>query len=621
MKNSSTLITNFSIIVLTLLSVTLGYANPCAVGTLRYSVLTERQESVLSLAFHPKHNDILAVGQSKITTASDGTIEYDGTIELWDTRKPELLHTLQGHTDAVFVLAFSPNGNMLASGSADGTVRLWNTTNIEDWANIEELWAPFTGHTDIVLSLAFSADGKTLATGSRDGTIWLWNLSDLDKIEQYNIFAGYTLPAVLSLAFSMEGNKLATGRADGTIRVWDLADGALLYTFTDPTDPVLSLAFSSDDNTLASGSADSTVRLWDTSASIGTNKPLHEFIEHEDWVNSVAFYKTTLASAGFDNVIHLWEVSTKNLLHELTGHADSIESVAFSSDGDILASGGHDGKVLLWELTPQQIGADINGDGFINFVDLTLVDSHLGTTGQNTPDVNGDDIVNIADLVLVTNAIEATAADRNACVSERTDVNNDNVVDMADLKAVDEFLGTIGQSDADVNVDGVVNIIDLVLVANAIDIETASAPSLHNRATALITAEQVQGWLTQARLSGETSLAYRRGILVLEQLLTMLKPKTTVLLPNYPNPFNPETWIPYRLKQSADVTVTIYAANGTLVRTLEVGHQAAGTYQSRARAAYWDGKNEFGEHVASGMYFYTLTAGNFTATRRMLIRK
>ena len=624
MKNSITLITNFSIIVLMLLSISDGYTNPCTtVGTLRYSVLTERQESVLSLAFNPQHNDILAVGRSKITTASDNTIEYDGTIELWNISTGKLLHTLSGHTDAVFALAFSPNGNILASGSADGTVRLWNTIDIGNQTRIEELQDPFTGHTDLVLSLTFSADGKTLASGSRDGTLWLWNLSDLNKIEQHNIFPGTPLPPVLSLAFSPIESPpmLATARADTVIRVWNLRTGELMHAFRGHEDLVTSLAFNADGSLLASGSADNTVQLWDTSAIISTGKSLHEFTEHEDWVNSVAFHETTLASAGFDNTIFLWEAGTKDLLHELSGHAGSIESIAFSSDGNILASGGHDGKVLLWELTPQQIGADINGDGFVNLVDLTLVDSHLGTTGQNIPDVNGDDTVNIADLVWVTNAIEATAAERNACVSERTDVNNDNVVDRQDLVAVDSRLGMIGQYREDVNIDGIVNIIDLVLVANAIDIEAASAPSLHNRATALITAEQVQGWLTEARLSGETSFAFQRGILVLEQLSAMLTPKTTALLPNYPNPFNPETWIPYRLEQPADVTVTIYAANGTLVRTLQLGHQPAGTYESRTRAAYWNGKNEFGEPVASGLYFYTLTAGTFTATRKMLIRK
>ncbi|MYC76822.1 T9SS type A sorting domain-containing protein [Candidatus Poribacteria bacterium] len=100
-----------------------------------------------------------------------------------------------------------------------------------------------------------------------------------------------------------------------------------------------------------------------------------------------------------------------------------------------------------------------------------------------------------------------------------------------------------------------------------------------------------------------------------------LRPDETVLLHNYPNPFNPETWIPYHLAEPADVTLRIYAASGVLVRTLALGHQVAGIYQGRSRAAYWDGKNDVGESVASGIYFYTLTAGDFTATRKMLIRK
>ena len=103
--------------------------------------------------------------------------------------------------------------------------------------------------------------------------------------------------------------------------------------------------------------------------------------------------------------------------------------------------------------------------------------------------------------------------------------------------------------------------------------------------------------------------------------LSKAAPEETVLLSNYPNPFNPETWIPYKLSKPAEVTVTIYAADGHLIRTLALGHQSAGVYQSKSRAAYWDGKNELGEPVASGVYFYTLKAGEFTATRKMLIRK
>ena len=98
-------------------------------------------------------------------------------------------------------------------------------------------------------------------------------------------------------------------------------------------------------------------------------------------------------------------------------------------------------------------------------------------------------------------------------------------------------------------------------------------------------------------------------------------PAETSLLPNYPNPFNPETWIPYQLAKPVDVSVSIYAADGKLVRTLILGHKQAGIYQSKSRAAYWDGRNQQGEPVASGIYFYTLTAGDFTATKKMLIRK
>ena len=125
----------------------------------------------------------------------------------------------------------------------------------------------------------------------------------------------------------------------------------------------------------------------------------------------------------------------------------------------------------------------------------------------------------------------------------------------------------------------------------------------------------------QARLEDDGSLAFKEGIENLQNLLASLIPEETALLANYPNPFNPETWIPYQLAKSADVVLTIYDMNGQLIRRLTVGQQAAGMYQSRSRAAYWDGRNQLGESVASGLYFYTLTADDFTATRRMLILK
>ena len=117
-----------------------------------------------------------------------------------------------------------------------------------------------------------------------------------------------------------------------------------------------------------------------------------------------------------------------------------------------------------------------------------------------------------------------------------------------------------------------------------------------------------------------------KGMAVLEGLLQLLAemvtiPDQTILLPNYPNPFNPETWMPYHLAKDAEVILRIYDMRGVSVRELVLGHQAAGIYQSKSRAAYWDGRNDSGELVASGVYFYTLTAGDFTATRKLLIWK
>ena len=200
------------------------------------------------------------------------------------------------------------------------------------------------------------------------------------------------------------------------------------------------------------------------------------------------------------------------------------------------------------------------------------------------------------------------------------DINLDGVVNIQDLVIVSARFGLRRRSGADVNNDGLVDIVDLVLVANAFG-AGAAAPSPNPPELEMLTASDLKEWLTQAQKITLTNPNYRRGISVLEQILTALTPKETALLANYPNPFNPETWIPYHLAKPADVTLHIYAMNGMLVRTLTLGHQAAGMYQSRNRAAYWDGRNAFGEKVASGVYFYTLTAGDFTATRKMLIRK
>ena len=202
------------------------------------------------------------------------------------------------------------------------------------------------------------------------------------------------------------------------------------------------------------------------------------------------------------------------------------------------------------------------------------------------------------------------------------DVNRDGVVNILDLIRVARQLGQRVSADSavDINGDGVVNIFDLTLVAQGIGNTTApAAPAV---ATGRVDAATIEAWITLARLEDDGSIAFRQGIQNLQNLLASLFiPQETALLANYPNPFNPETWIPYQLAVPAEVALTIYDMNGVAVRRLTVGHQAVGMYQSRGRAVYWDGRNGRGESVASGLYFYTLSAGEFTATRKMLIRK
>ena len=201
------------------------------------------------------------------------------------------------------------------------------------------------------------------------------------------------------------------------------------------------------------------------------------------------------------------------------------------------------------------------------------------------------------------------------------DVNRDGRVSILDLILVSQQLGkrVSAGSAVDLNGDGIVSILDLILVSQGIG--NTTTPAAPSAGTYSIDAAVIEAWIAQARLEDDGSLAFKEGIENLQKLLASLIPEETALLANYPNPFNPETWIPYQLAEAADVTLTIYDMNGQLVRRLRLGHQAAGMYQSRSRAAYWDGRNQLGESVASGLYFYTLTAGEFTGTRRMLILK
>ena len=270
-----------------------------------------------------------------------------------------------------------------------------------------------------------------------------------------------------------------------------------------------------------------------------------------------------------------------------------------------------------------------------------------GRRGVELYDYEADpnETVNVAELPenteLVAHLSERLRAGWQAALPERYqqisiqrtllwDINNDGVVDIRDLVLVANNFGegTPAYPKVDVNKDGKVNILDLLLVAAHFgEPSTSAAPSKSEgfaTPNSTINTEHfdlVEQWLTEARLANDGSLPFQQGIAALERLINTAVPKETVLLANYPNPFNPETWIPYDLAEDSDVEIHIYNLKGETVRQLSLGFQGAGTYRSQPRAAYWDGRNAVGEPVASGIYFYTLHTGQIKATRRMVILK
>ena len=283
----------------------------------------------------------------------------DGTARLWNLTDPAhptpLGPPLTGHTKTVFSMAFSLDGHILASGSEDAAVRLWNLT---DPAHPDPLCQPLTGHNGAVESVALSPDGHTLASGGADHTIRLWSLADPAHPTPLGQPLTDHADAVGTVAFSPDGHTLASGSFDHTVRLWSLADPAhptpLGAPLTGHTSGVASVAFSPDGHTLASGSFDHTVRLWSLTAHpTPLGAPL---TGHTNAVASVAFSPDghTLASGSLDHTIRLWSLTDPMhagpLGQPLQGHTSTVQSVAFSPDGHTLASGSADATVRLWNL-------------------------------------------------------------------------------------------------------------------------------------------------------------------------------------------------------------------------------------------------------------------------------
>jgi WD40 repeat protein/energy-coupling factor transporter ATP-binding protein EcfA2 len=297
--------------------------------------------------------------------------------------QPQLRTFLSRHQAAVSSVAFSPDGKMLASASADWSVILW------DVASRKPSGEPLEGHRSSVESVAFSPDGRMLASASSDGAVILWDVARRKRLEQLK---GHQSSAVI-VAFSPDGRTLASGSWDRTVILWDVASGNPLGELKGHGDAVFGVAFSPDGKMLASGSADRTVILWD----VARREPLGTLEGHRDAVSSIAFSSDgrTLASAGAgahsdgrpigDNTVILWDVASRKSLGELKGHRDRVSSVAFSRDGETLASASEDKTVILWDVAKRMpLGEPLKGhQGAVNIVAFSPDGKTLASAGED----------------------------------------------------------------------------------------------------------------------------------------------------------------------------------------------------------------------------------------------
>lgn len=302
-------------------------------------ILTGHTADVQTIVIHP-NGRLLASGS------------HDHTVRLWDVQTGALLQTFYGHTNLVTVVAFSPTGTLLASGSGDNTIRLWDYQT-------GELVKTLTGHSGWVLAIALSADGSILASGSADGSIKIW---ELETYQECGTLTGH-LGWVSSLAFSPDGRYLISGSHDHTIKLWCLETGELLDTLTGHTDLISGIAVSANGKTLVSVSQDHTLKLWHLKHGklLRTlSKPRNSQTSTEQPLQKIALSPNgkVLASSR-KQTIELWHLDRGKRVRTLAGYSDWVRAITFKADGTLLVSGNRNQTIWVWQTCLDPIGRKI----------------------------------------------------------------------------------------------------------------------------------------------------------------------------------------------------------------------------------------------------------------------